>query len=109
MQTAVRTAANDGAGPRPKRAQPDNLSGERLVEFVQNDLGARFADVGQMRIDDGGVEGLVTEILADLAQGDALFQEVRGVRMAQRLPILLMSRTLQKRSSIATIRFSRRK
>lgn len=44
-----------------------------------------------MGVDDGGVERLVPEIVADLPQTDAFFQEVSGVRMSQRIPILHMN------------------
>ena len=53
-----------------------------MVEFVQGYLGAGLADVGQMGVDDGGVEGFVTEIGADLAQRDAFLQEVGGIAVA---------------------------
>ena len=51
---------------------------ESLVEGGQGHLGARLADVGQVGVDDGGVERLVTQVGADLAQGDAFLQEVGG-------------------------------
>jgi hypothetical protein len=52
------------------------------VEFVQGQLGAGLADVGQVGIDDGGVERFVTEISADLAQRDAFLQEVGGIAVS---------------------------
>ena len=53
-------------GQREQR--PERLRGEWLVELGQGGLGARFAEGRQMRVDDGGVQRLVSEILADLAQ-----------------------------------------
>jgi len=52
------------------------------VQGVEGDLGAGFADVGQVGIEDGGVERLVPQIGADLAQGNAFLQEVGGVAVS---------------------------
>jgi hypothetical protein len=55
-------------------------------------------------IEDGGVEGLVPQVGADLAQRDALLQEVGRVAVAQRL-LTLLTGFLHRRSTTATIRF----
>ena len=60
-------------------SRPEPLGLECLVQDVEGYLGAGFADVGQMGIEDGGVEGLVPQIGADLAQGNTFLQEVGGV------------------------------
>ena len=59
-------------GQRDQR--PERLRFERLVKCGQGGLGAGFADRGQMGVDDRGVERLVSQVLADLAQGDAFFK-----------------------------------
>ena len=64
------------------RSEPE-LGFERLVEGSQGGLGAGFADRGQMGVDDGGVERFVAEILADLAEGHALLEQVRGIAVPQ--------------------------
>lgn len=53
------------------------------MEGLQDGAGAGLTDGGQMRVDDGRVEGLVPEVLTDLAQGDAFFEQVGGVGMTQ--------------------------
>ena len=53
-------------GQRDHRGEP--LSFEILVELGEGGLGARFADRGQMRVDDGGVQSVVPEVEANLAQ-----------------------------------------
>ncbi len=59
-------------GQRDQR--PERLGFEGLVECGQGGLSAGLADSGQMRVDDGGVERLVAQVLADLAQGNAFLQ-----------------------------------
>src|ERR1039458_1380138 len=81
--TAAHTPASAGAELRPVGSRPEPLGLEGSVESVQSQLGAGFADVGQVGIEDGGVEGLVPQIGADLAQGNAFLQEVGGVAVAQ--------------------------
>jgi hypothetical protein len=63
-------------------SRPEALGLECSVEGIQSRLGASFADVGQVGIEDGGVEGLVAQIGADLAQRNAFLQEVSGIAVA---------------------------
>jgi hypothetical protein len=49
-----------------------------------------FAEASQVRVERGDRRVAVTEIDLELAQVLALLKEVRGVRVSQRLPILLM-------------------
>ena len=51
----------------------------------------------------------VPEHLLNDSQIGAVAEQMRSEAVPQRLPILLMVRTLQEGSSIVTIRFSRRK
>ena len=46
---------------------PERLRLECLVEAGQGHLGAGFANVGQVGVDDGGIERLMTQVGADLA------------------------------------------
>ena len=59
-------------GQRDQR--PERLRFDRLVKGGQGSLGAGLADGSQMRVDDGGVEGFVSQILTDLPQGDTFFE-----------------------------------
>ena len=55
------------------------------MEDLQGGPGLGLADGGQVRVDDGGVQRLVTQVLADLAQADAFLQQMGGVAVAQRV------------------------
>jgi hypothetical protein len=59
------------------------LAGNRSVKSLERGAGLGFADGGEVSVDDGGIEGLVTEVLADLKQADPFFQEMCGVGMTQ--------------------------
>src|SRR5207245_10689188 len=93
-------------GQRDQR--PERLRFEWLVKCGQGGLGAGFADGGEMGVDDRGVEGLVSQVLADLAQRDTFLQQVCRVAVAQRLLILLIN-CLRAESNIATTRATARK
>ena len=56
---------------------------EGLIERGQGRLGAGLAERRQVGVDDGRVQRLVPEILADLAQAHAFFEQVGGVAVAQ--------------------------
>src|SRR2546427_4343689 len=71
-----RTSARDTTGGRL-------LSFEVLVEFAQGRLGACLADSRQVSVDDGGVQCVMAEVAADLEQGNAFFQQMSGVTVAQ--------------------------
>jgi len=73
-------------------SRPEPLGLKGLVEFVQGQLGAGLANVGQVGVEDGGVERFVTEISADLAQRNAFLQQVGGIAVTQRLLILHIGR-----------------
>src|SRR5208282_1372723 len=62
---------------------PKGLRLQRLIEGVERGLRARLADGRQMRVNDGGVQRLVAEILADLAQRNAFFQQMGGVTVTE--------------------------
>src|SRR5712691_6765557 len=60
-----------------------SLSFEVLVEFAQGRLSAGLADRRQVSVDDGGVQRVMAKVTADLKQGDAFFQQMSGIAMAQ--------------------------
>ena len=47
----------------------------------------RLAQAGQMRVDDGGVGALMAEVDLDLAEVLALFEQMRGVTVPQRMHV----------------------
>ena len=52
-----------------------------LVKPGQRDLRARLTDRGQVGVNDRGVQSVVTQINADLAQGHPFFEQVSGIAM----------------------------
>ena len=64
-----------------------------------------FAEAGQMGVDDGGQWAFVAKVDLDLPEVFALLQQVRGIGVSQRLPILLMS-SRRGRSITGIIRFA---
>ena len=53
------------------------------MEDLESGASLGLTQGGEVGINDGGVEGLVTQILADLTQTDAFFQEMGGVGVSQ--------------------------
>jgi len=47
----------------------------------------RLAQAGQMRVDDGGVGAFMAEVDLDLAEVLALFEQMRGVTVPQRMHV----------------------
>ena len=72
--------------------------GHRLVltrrppkDLLDHLAGIDLGNLSQMQVDHRGLQAAVTEILLDDFQRDALFQQMRGVRMAQRVRTDLLS------------------
>src|SRR5579859_1705295 len=78
-QCRRRTSASESTSRRLE------LDFARLVEAVQCGLGARLADRRQMRVNGRGVQRLVAQINAELAQGYAFLQQMGGIAVAQRV------------------------
>jgi hypothetical protein len=45
----------------------------------------------EVGVNDGCIQRLMAEVLADQAQADAFLKQMGGVRMTQSIPILLMN------------------
>jgi hypothetical protein len=57
-------------------------AGERLDQAGHRREGLLLTERGQVGIDDRRIQRIVSEVSGELAQIDARFQQVRGVRMA---------------------------
>ena len=73
--------------PAQDLRQPNHRPGVRLVfegpvEGEERNLGAGLADGRQVGVNDGGIQGVVSQVMADLAQGNPFFKEVGGVAVA---------------------------
>ena len=56
--------------------------GDRLMKSLESRASLGLTQGGEVGIDDGGVQGLVAEVGADLSETDAFFEQMRGVGMA---------------------------
>jgi hypothetical protein len=102
------TQRRQDGGARKHRWRKLCLAGQALAELVHQTQSILSALVGQMQIDHGRGDLLVTEELLNGVEMRAGFQQVGGEAVAQRLPIILM-KVPPERLSIGTIRFSGRK
>src|SRR6266446_7858237 len=64
---------------------PQALGLNGLVEDGQSGVGASLADDRQVSVDDGCIERVMAQVNTDLANGDALFQKMRGIAVTQRV------------------------
>ena len=81
---------------------------ESLHHVIDQLAGIFLAFLGQVEIEHGGFETGVAQVALNDTQVDAGFEEMSGVRMAQRI-IILLTNSLPRRSITDITRFMERK